>query len=440
MINVAFFQRLSRSAAVRRLSANAGWLLVERVLNLSVSLGVSILTARYLGPESFGVLNYSVAFAALFGFLPYLGLDTMVTRRLMEEPDAAGELLGTSFALRMSGGIVGAALPILFALLSSGDPLTRLMIAIVALGMLFDATNVVDLWFQSRMESRYAVQARTFASFSGAAMRVALILSGASLVYFAIATVAQQVVQAVALQFMYRRRRQTMRWTWCSRRARELMSKSWPLLLSSLGALIYLKIDQLMLGLMVGNREVGVYSVAARLSEVWWFIPAAAGASILSVLVDSRSAGEDRYREHTQRMYDIMAWGGILIAAAISVAAPPLIGSLYGAEYARAAVILQVHIWTCPVIFMTAVLNRWFLMEDLQILSLTRSLVGAFVNVAANLLLIPRYGGLGAAVATLLSYTAAGYFACFLNRRTIPAGWMMTRALAAPVRLLARGR
>jgi PST family polysaccharide transporter len=431
---------LLRNRAVRGVAQNAGWLMAERVVNLVVNVGVAVWMARYLGPEQFGLLNYVTAFVALFAFLPYLGLDGLVTRHLVEEPERRHELLGTTFFLRLAAGAAATALVAVIAFARPGEDMrTRWMLVIIAAGMLFDAFTTVDFWFQSRVESRYAVQARTVAAIISAVVRVGLIVAKAPLVTFAVAATLQQAVQAVAMVMAYRGQGHSLAdWKMAPERARTLLRRSWPLILSSAGSLIYFKIDQVMLGEMAGAREVGTYAVAARMSEVWYFIPTTIGASLLPMMVNSKRDGEETYRKRLQWMYSVMAWMGIALAVVVSLTAAPVMDFLYGARYAGADRILQIHIWSCPGMFMGAILSRWLVVEDLLTFSLTRNLVGAVVNVVLNIFLIPRYGAVGASFATFVSYTAATYLACFTDRRTWPAGLMMTRALLAPLRLRLR--
>ena len=81
-------------------------------------------------------------------------------------------------------------------------------------------------------------------------------------------------------------------------------------------------------------------------------------------------------------------------------------------------------------------MGRWLLNEGRLNFLFISSGLGAAVNVALNLLLIPRYGGMGAAVATVISYAMAGLFACFLYRPAWRNGWMMIKALLVPFRSL----
>jgi O-antigen/teichoic acid export membrane protein len=425
------------SKSIRSFGANASWLMAERVFVLAVTLGTSVWMARYLGSEAFGILNYAIAFVSLFSFLPYLGLDTIITRRLVEDPDARPKLLGTTLTLRLGAAVLAAAAVIVIAAVKAGDPTTRLMLAIIAIGIVLDPFDTVDNWFQARLESRYAVLARSLSVGVGGLVRVILILAHAPLVAFAVAVLVQQLVKAAAMMIIYSRRHGDIRhWSVDWGAARKLLSLSWPLALSAAGSQLYFKIDQVMIGEMVNASEVGVYAVAARMSEVWYFIPTALGTSLLPMMVQSRSRGEEAYHARLQSMYDAMLWGGVAVAIAVTVVAYPVIDLLYGSEYRPAAAILQMHIWACPSFFMSTVLARWLIIEELMIFALTRHFLGALANVGLNLILIPAYGGMGAAIATLLSYTAANYFACFTDRRTWHTGVLMTRAFIAPYRLI----
>lgn len=417
---------------------NISWLMVERVILLLTNLAVSIVVARYLGPAGFGIFQYALAFVALFGFLPYLGLDSLVTRHLVEEPEAQAELVGTTLALRIAGGAAAAALAIGASFLFVEDALDRIMIAIIACGMIFDATLAFDLFFQSRLQSRHAAVARTIGVGTGAILKIACVLIAAPLEAFAGATLVQQIIQAVALVSIFGKHGLSPRsLTYSRERARSLLSASWPLMISSLGGVVFLKIDQVMLKEISGNAENGIYAVAARLSEVWWFLPTAIGLSLYPMLVRARGESSDRYAAVQQGGYDLMFWIGTAIAVAVSLVAGPAIALLYGNDYVRAADVLIIHIWISPIMFMGAIASRWLVLEGLQMVALSRSIVGAVVNVGLNLWLIPLYGAVGAAVATVASYSLLTYGACLLNRATWPVFVKMSRAPLAPFRVIA---
>lgn len=413
---------------------NTGWLLGERAVVLGTGMLVGVWVARYLGPSDFGTYSYALSFVALFGFLPVFGLQGIVTRELVKTPESKEEILGTVLALRLAGALLGVAVIIAFIMLFPGDLYTRLMIGIIALSLPLDAFSVVDLWFQARTENKYSVLARSSAMLLGMLVKVILILFSAPLIAFAAAETLQYAFRASGFIVAYRwTGQQFQHWRRSWERARVLMGQAWPVVLSSAGALIYLKIDQVMLGSMAGSREVGIYAAAARLSEVWYVLPMAIATSIFPAIVRSRHSEDPLYHDRLQKAYSIMAWMAFAVAITVTLASGPAIRLLFGSDYAAASPILAVHIWTCPAVFMGAVLNKWLIAEDLLIFALTRHGLGAVVNVGMNLILIPSYGGMGAAIATLLSYSVAFYLACYTDRRTRPAGRMMTRALLSPL-------
>jgi O-antigen/teichoic acid export membrane protein len=428
------------AAAVRRISrtkvaANFGWLVGERAFTLLLSLTVGVWVARYLGPELFGTFNYTLAFVGLFGTFTYLGISGIAVRDLVTSPGEKDEILGTIFVLKLAGGLVAVLLIGIVVWYRVEDPGDRLLIAILSCGMLFESLTVIGFWYESRVESRLTVRASFSSSVIGAALKCSLILLHAPLVAFVVATVAQQIVNTVLLFHIYQRQGESVRrWRFKFDQARSLLSRSWPLLFSSIGSVIYLKVDLVMLEHFVGSAEVGIYAVAARLSEVWYFIPTALAGSLFPAIIKYRELSPGDYQARMQRLYRVMVLASVGIAVPVTLLAGPLIRVLYGPVYADAARVLMIHIWACPAIFMGALFSRWLISENLLIFSLTRHGFGAVSNVGLNLMLIPRFGAVGAAVATLASYAISSYFACFTDRRTFATGVMMTRALILPFR------
>lgn len=436
-----FGSQLDRLKRLRSVAANTGWLMSERMLQMVVSTFVSVWLARYLGPGGFGTLSYAISFVELFGFLTYLGLAGVVTRELVRTPERREELLGTAFLLKLLGGVAAFGAIVGLVFLRVEDTGLRWLVVVIGISTFFDAFTVIDLWYQSQVQSKYAVAARTSAAIIGALLKVVLILLQAPLVLFAWAVTAQSVVQAVTFLLAYRLGAvDVRRWRFSWDEGKRMLRQCWPLILSSAGALLYLKIDQVMLGEMRGAQEVGVYSVAARLSEAWYFLATVVAVSIFPAMVKSQQLPQEVYHRRLQQAYTTMAWGAVAVAVLVTLTADFLITLLYGAAYREAALVLKVHIWTTPAVFMGAILSKWLVVEELLFFSLTRHTLGAVLNVGLNLFLIPLYGAVGAAIATLVAYTTAHYLACYTDSRTRVAGQMMTRALVYPVLALLNKR
>jgi len=416
-------------------ATNSGWLISERLLRMVVVFAISVWMARHLGPADFGTLAYGVSLLVIVQVIATMGMRPEVVKDLVEDPDHEAEILGSALGLQLVSGSLGAlaALGLLWWLDPDADAL--LVFAVLALGLPLNAVSAVDMAFQASLQSRYSFMARAVGLGIAAATRLGLLLAGAPLIGFAAAGAIEIGATGIAFAVLYRRQRGpllALRYRW--EVARRLAVTSWPLFLAALAAVAYLRADQVMLQSLAGSAELGVYAVAARLSEIWYFIPAAMGSSLLPLLVANRVEDEASYDASLQRAIDIAAWLALALAVGVTIIAGPLIATLYTDEYAQASSILQIHVWAAPFVFMGGIVGRALVAEGRTRFELVRNLGGAVVNIGLNLVLIPRFGGVGAALATLISYSAASYFSCLFYSPVRPHFWRMTRALAWPLR------
>lgn len=432
--------KLKGRRSLQEIISNTGWLAVDRIIRMALGLVVAVWLARYLGPARLGIYQYALALVALLGYLTDLGLNGIVVRDIVSEEGERGEIIGTTFVLKIVAGMVSAGLAMTVVwLIRPDDALTRVMVAIFSSQLLLRAFDTIDLWFQSQVRSKYTVYAKTTAFVLGALTKVALILLEASLVAFAWVVAAEALIGAVGLVLMYRGSGQHFgSWSINLRRVAGLLQRSWPLIISGFGAIIYLKVDQIMLGEMVGEAEVGIYSVAAQLSEVWYFIPTAIASSAFPALLKNKQKSAALYGERLQQLYDGLFAMALVIAIPMTFIAGPAVSWIYGSEFSAAGSVLSVHIWASLFVFMRGALSKWLIAEDLYIFSIVTHGCGALVNVGINLILIPITGGLGAAIATVISYAAASYLSLFAHRKTWPAAKMMSLAMLFPVRITAK--
>jgi O-antigen/teichoic acid export membrane protein len=156
------------------------------------------------------------------------------------------------------------------------------------------------------------------------------------------------------------------KWEFQIKRSKELLSDSWPLILSGLAVMLYMRIDQIMLGQMLGDEAVGIYSAAARLSEIWYFIPMIIVSSTFPTLIASRQASIEKYEDMLKRLFRLMFLLALSLAIPISFMSEFIINTLYGEKYNGAAGILVVHIWAGIFVFMGVASSRWFISENLQ--------------------------------------------------------------------------
>jgi PST family polysaccharide transporter len=399
---------------------NVSWLFIDKVLRMLVGLFIGIWIARYLGPKDFGLLSYSIAFAGLFGVIAALGLRGIVVRDIVQDKKSAELTLGTAGIFHIFGGLVSFLLLIVtIAYLRPDDILARTVVSIIGLRMILKASDIVLYWFASQLQSKYTVLVQSSVLLLFAVVKVILILQHASLVTFAwILTLESLFVSLMLFIVMERRGLSIISLRSSLKKGAYLLSNCWPLVLSSIAITLYMKIDQVMLGEMIGDEAVGIYSVAVRMSEIWYFIPIIIGASVFPSLLEAKKISEEKYYARIQKLFDLMVWISIIIAVPMTFFSVPLIIILFGESYASGGVVLGIHIWAAVFAFLSSVSGKWFIAEGKQLLSLQRNLLGAAVNVILNLYLIPAYGAVGAAVATLFSHAIAGVFADILQKQT----------------------
>jgi PST family polysaccharide transporter len=416
-------------------AANLGWLLGERAVRFVLGVVVGFLVARHLGPARLGSLSYCVALVTLAGGAVSLGLDQIVKRELLQVPENTGLTLASSAVLRLLAGVLGfGALLAAVAVGALGAGEEPRLLTIVGLMLFQPALFVPDLWLQAHLRAKFSVWAQTGALAAGAALRIFLITTDAPLAAFAWALVMESALAAVAMHVLARRA--GLHFTWAQARAtelRRLLAETWPLMFAGLAITLYMKIDEVMLRLLAGPAAVGIYSAATRLTEIWYFIPVALASSLLPALLRARASGEAAYRGRLQQYYDLSAAAAYALSLPLALAAPWVVRLAYGEAFAAAGPIVAVHIWSSVFVFIGVARGQWLVNERLQIFYLLATLAGAAVNIALNFVLIPRWAGLGAAAATVVSQALAAWLSSFCLAATREAGWMQARALLVPV-------
>ncbi|WP_442763325.1 flippase [Malikia spinosa] len=405
---------------LQKILGNTGWLFADKILRMGMGLLVGVWVARYLGPEQFGLFNYVTAIVALFTAIATLGLNNIVVRDLVKHPEDADATLGTACLLQLIGGVLatGAAV-VAVSVMRPDDATARLMVAIVGSAMVFKASDVIRYWFEARVQSKYTVWVENAAFLIFAAIKVWLILAAAPLLAFVWIVLAEAALVAALLLLIYTQQGNRLgAWRCHYARAKTLLHDSWPLILSGLAAMLYMRIDQIMLGQMLGNEAVGIYSAAVRISEVWYFIPTMITASVFPSIIKARSENQKIYYQRIQKLLELMMVLALSLAIPISLTADWIMTILYGEGYSESAQILIIHIWTGIFVFSGVAGGRWFIAENLQKYTLYRTLAGGAVNLSLNYLLIPQYGPIGSAWASVISQATASVFFNALNRST----------------------
>ena len=416
---------------------NISWLFSEKLLSMLIALITMWVLARQLGPQNFGTLSYLLAIIALLGPLVALGLNSIIVRELINKPAYNDKIMSTVIGLRLFGAIFGVILCWLIAFFANNfTDVESTCLYILGLASIFSGLNGFEFWFQAKVAAGIVAKMRTTVVIVFAVLKIIITLSSNNLILLVSIFAIEQATLGLGFLWLYIRESTGIKidlfdWSY----GLSIIKQSFWLILSGIAAVIYLKIDQVMLGQMAGREEVGIYSVAVRLSEVWYFFATAVVVSVFPSLLKQRSDNPSLYSKRLQQVCDLLFVSALVSAICVAFLSPVLIPIVFGEAYKGSAVLLSIHIWAGLFVFMRALVSKWLIAEHLLKFSLLSHGLGALVNIVGNYLLIPSFGGLGAAYATVLSYAIASYVTFWLHPITFPITKIMTRSLLLPFTL-----
>lgn len=419
---------------MRAAATNLGWLVVERVARLVFNVVVGFAVARYLGPAQFGALSYALALVAIGGAVAECGLANVVKRALVADPSRAAATLAAAWKLRLLAGATCYGAVLLWTLGGERDGMVQVLLVILGLLLFQPALAVSELWLHARLEARLVVRAQIAALIIGAAMRLGLIWARAPLWAFAAVAVLEAAVAVAVLNGLARAHGRPTLHAAPVAALPALWHDAWPLLLSGLTVMLYIRLDLVMVRQMLGEAAAGEYAAAVRLSELGFFVPGAVASSALPQLLHARAVGQRSYFTAMQRFIDLNTGIAYLLVVPIVLLAPWLVKLAYGGDYAAAAPVLVVHAWTLVWAASGVARGQYCINEGLTRLHLQATAAGALINLGLNLLLIPRYGIVGAAWATVAAQVVAAWFSSFWFAATRECARMQTLALLLPVR------
>lgn len=387
---------------------NAFWLIFEKGFSLFVGMVVGIYVARYLQPEAFGLLNYGIGFVSIFSTLSTLGMDQIIVRELAKGKTPKEELLGTGFVVKLSGSVLLIAVMLFVMLFMDHGPFTNTLILVIAAAEIFKGFEVINYFFQSQVRSKYVVQVQLIINLMISFSKIGLVFLHAPLIWFAIIIVIGSVLNAIGFLYAYRiREGSPLRWKFRKTLAGVLLKESWPLALYGLALHTQARIDQVMLGNMMNNYEVGQYSVALKFIEIFGFVPMILMSTFTPAVTKGKATSEALYHSRLLNLYRLMFATFLLVAVPIYLFGEAVVTFLYGAEYQAAGYLLSLFALRLFFANMGVGKSVFIVNESLFKYSLLTVILGALTNVSLNYFLIPLYGPTGAIAGSLISFSVS---------------------------------
>lgn len=404
-----------RRLGKNRVLCNAGWIISGRLGNKLLAFVVSVLTARYLGPGNYGLVNYALTLTTFFASLCTLGIPSVIVKEFLDHPEKAGTTLGTALVCQAASSFLSALIILGFvSIADAGERETIVVVALSTVGLLFQVFDTVRYWFQSRLQSKYYVGASLAAYAAVSLYKIVLMVLGKSVYWFALANSVDYIVLAIVLVWIYRRLGGP-RMGFSRRRAGEILRKSSHFIAAGLMVSVYASTDKFMLKQMLDEASVGYYALASSLSVTWAFVLTAFIDSFYPGIVEAFQRDRTLYERKNRQLYAVVFYACVVMSLLISAAAGPIVRILYGEAYLPAVTPLRIVVWYTAFSYLGVARNAWMVCEDGQKYLVYIYFGAAVINVALNWIMIPHWGASGAAAASLLTQAATIALPAFLK-------------------------
>lgn len=382
---------------------NASWIIAGKSAQMFINLIVGLLTARYLGPENYGLINYAAAYTSFFSAFCTLGINSVIVKEFIDYPDAEGEIIGTTLGLRAISSFLSAIIIFLIVMIIDADEKTTIVVVILySMGMIFQIFETINFWFQSKLQSKITAISSLIAYFITAFYKVILLLAGKSVVYFAVATSIDYVCIGVLLLYAYKKHNgATLRFS--CKYGKNLLKKSYHFILPGLMVSVYGQTDKIMLKQMMGATEIGYYSTAVAICSMWCFILSAIIDSAYPSIMQVNNKNEKLFIKRNKQLYAIVFYISVFVSLILTILGKIVIQILYGEAYLLAVEALRIVTWYTAFSYLGVARNAWIVCKNRQKYLVYVYIFAAVSNVILNLILIPRWGATGAALASLIA-------------------------------------
>lgn len=381
---------------------NISWLLADKFSQLIFGLLVGAWAARYLGPANYGELAYVIAIVGIFQIASQLGINNIAVRDLASVTDQNKEIVGTLFRLRICSGIFCFVCAVTVAYLLKTDTQSLLLAIIIAGGLIFQPSEVIDLWFQSNLQSKQTVLAKLITCLTSNTIKILLILTQMPLIAFALVVLFESIIYSIILIFLYRKKNILGYGHWNKNLCIKMISEGAPFLISGLLLVLYTQVDKVLIAKLSSITEAGYYTAAITLTSAINFLPIIICSSLAPFLAKLKN--DNDINKFFKKLYSFLFWIAVFFSIALFFSAEAVIITLYGKDYLNSAFVVKLLALSVIPIFLSVSNDYLALSRKASKTTLIRTAIGLTINLTLNALLIPEYGSIGAAISILATH------------------------------------
>jgi len=390
-------------------------MMIERLVRLLTGFAYVIVAARYLEPEAFGLVAFSQAVVLMLNSLAGLGMEIQLPKMLMRRRNQRNVLL-SALLPRIFTGLFAVCL--LLLVVSALDLPESQTIAIMAPILVFGTFSLYEQVLLAGFRQDRIALIRLSVGLPFFALRCAAIIQTGDIRWVAAAI----MLESVAAFFLTRRF--ALRITGpergplpSARAMKVLLRRSLPLALAGSTLMLFAYTDQILLRWFRGPAEVGEYVLGIRFTEAWISLVAAFALAMTPAIIRDHDATRGRAGDARMLRFsmEIAVVGSVLFLLLFWPLAPWALQVLVGDKLEGARAVAQIYCLVAPLAAMRLVSGKWFVAQNLNRALAQRAAVGLVINVVIGVLLIPRFGGIGAAISTVVAYLFVGLLADLLH-------------------------
>lgn len=385
---------------------NLFWLFSDKVLRLVLGVFVGVLITKHLGPTKFGMWNYVISIIALLNSLVNLGVDSILLNQLVSNhPSSIKKIFSAALWLRLITGFSGYIVILGFTFIwSSGNESNNLILYfIVGSNLIWQSSEIIDIYFQFGQRIRQATIVKYVSFFISLILKFIGVYFNFDLLYFVIVTSVELFIYFIIILSRYFISFGALSYNVEFNVFKKLVSNGFPLMLSSFLIIFYMRIDQIMLGYLKGDFEVGIYTSALKLSEIWYLIPTVLISSFSTEILILKRNSNFEFEKRLMLIMSSLIYVSFAISLFVTFISEDLIMFVYGIDFIGSGSVLTIHIWTGILVSIGVCSNLFSVSNNLNYLILYKSIIGAVTNILLNFVFIPKYGAVGASWATALS-------------------------------------
>lgn len=409
------------NGTTKKFITNFGWMMGQQMYSLLISLVIGSLSARYLGPSNYGLLNYGASILSFFTIISRLGLESILVNEMLRTPEKRGSYLGTALVMRLFTSIGSLfCIMCIVRVLEPDNQVLHVITLLQSFAVILQTYEVFNYWFQMELKMKYVSIATMIALTVVGAWRVTLLATNATVYFFALSNSIQYLVCGGVVIFLFFRQKKELKLSFDRKDGAQLLSKSYHFIISGLAVTLYTQIDKIMIGKFLDTEAVGIYTAAATIATLWECVPNALIHSARPLIIKQREENREKYIRRFQQLLLVITLLSVAVGVGISLLGRFIVRFLYGDSYLGATLPLSILIWSTGFAMIGTARGIWIVAEGHNRYVKYYIFIGAIINVVMNFVAIQFLGITGAALTTLISQIVIALISPLFFKQTRP--------------------